>query len=297
MPRRNGFHLIAASGAVAFFALLLTGCAHLPENGRDSIRQRDIDSAISRAIVFYNTPYDGRINLDDIWLSQIAARVLPELKNSSFFSADPFVRFAGNPMLKLYDENFLPENLIITKAGDGRPAAFAGGAYHISSPHNREMYAPRDEVLLKALYCRETGYDAEDLDVLLATVNREGGYDDTHALVSLLILKQQGCLPAELLSPHISGLVDVIVEIQDNAELFNDLYVERVAFLFWAGAGKRVKSEWIATILDKQMDNGAWGADGSTSANLHQTALAVMSLAYYQQRKIEQPFWNLFPVN
>jgi len=275
--------------------LWISGCTHISEKSGEAFKKRDVESAISRAARFYHEPIAGRINPDDIWLYKQAARLAPALRTSSLQAIDPFQRYPGHAILRLFDANWRPDDLSIQPASKKLPAQISGGAYHFSDPHHRELYLPRDEVLLKAMYCRDFGYEPRDLDILLATIDNDGGYNDTHALASLLIIRQSGCLPPETLAPHIATLVEILIRTQNSTELFNDLYVERVAFLYWAGAGDQVERKWIKTILDRQLDNGGWNADGSPKANLHQTALAALSLIYYLDGKKEQPFYGLFP--
>ena len=283
--------------AAVVATFVLAGCAHLSGSDGVTVKKRAIDQAVARAGDFYRTPYTGRINLDDLWLYQLAARHRPELRNTPFYEMNPFDRHQGQAMLRLFSADYTPEGLEIQPSSPAHPPTLKGGAYSISAPHGRQIYAPRDEVLLKALYCRETGFTQNDLDILLATIDNAGGYNDTHALASLLIIQQAGCFPVGELAPHISALVENLIRTQSATELFNDLFVERVAFLYWAGAGKQVRPEWIATILEKQRENGAWGADGNESINLHQTALALLSLIYYHEKQDIQPFWGLFVAN
>jgi hypothetical protein len=296
MTARHPCPLACAAG-LFLFGLFASGCRPA---GDSTVKEppgylAEIDAALERTAAFYRDHDAKRINLDDVWLFQLAARLHPPLLESPMGSIEPRALFPGHAIHRLFDATWRPDNLVISPASPQAPGSFPEAAYHISAPHHQEIFLPRDEVLLKAMYCRDFGYDAADLERLLATITSSGDYDDTHALVSLLIVKLSECQPANRVEPPIASLIENIVQAQNNAEAFNDLYVERVAFLYWAGAGHRVNPEWIATILERQLENGGWEPDGSPGANLHQTALASLSLLYFKEQKSAQPFYGLFP--
>ena len=288
-PARMTFRLRTAPCA-ALLALLVSGCTSI-EGPDGSFSSSDLNRAISKAESFLSTPQTGRIGADNLWLLRLAATHQPGLQKSPLFAIDPFTKYAKEPILRFVDPTWQPAGFEIRTADADHPAATRGGFYWFPSPYASDLYLPRDEVLLKALYGASTGFTEVDLTNLIATTTGQGDYDDTHALVALLAVRDQGCLPAETLAPHIARLVDILIDAQEKADLFNDLYAERVAFLYWAGAGDRVQPAWIARILHRQLPDGGWEADGSPGVNLHQTNLALLSLLYFKEGKPAQPFY------
>ena len=120
----------------------------------------------------------------------------------------------------------------------------------------------------------------------------DGGYWDTHYLMSLLLLKKNGCYEQRRVDDEIEKVVKRIVEIENNDIYFSDLYAERIVALYWAGKGDLVRASWIDKISNFPGTDSGWADKGKYFSNAHTTGLALLSLLYYQDGSNSQQFYH-----
>ena len=153
---------------------------------------------------------------------------------------------------------------------------------------------PWDDVLLKALYCKSTGYDGLDWKVMELLNDGKGGYLDTHFLLGLLFLENGKCFDEAEIKKVKSRVIDEIVLAQERDEKFSDLYAERIVFLYWAGEGEKVEKEWINLIqANFQNESNGWQDIGRSEVDAHTTGMAILALEYFLKNPKSQLFLEL----
>lgn len=153
--------------------------------------------------------------------------------------------------------------------------------YAVGNDYRRFLEDPWDDLLLRALYCDVYGYSDEDFRIL-GTLRPDGGYTDTHVLLALLFLRENGCYERPERDSATGTLIGMLVRAAEKETGWSDLFSERVVFLYWAGAGDRVKPEWIDRIVAAQGADGGWAdAAWGEGSNPHSTGLSLLSIRYF----------------
>ncbi|MFZ1626193.1 MAG: hypothetical protein WAT81_00130 [Candidatus Moraniibacteriota bacterium] len=150
---------------------------------------------------------------------------------------------------------------------------------------------PWDDILLRALYCDVGNYDERDFR-LLRTLGGDAGYLDTHALLGLIILRENHCYKAALIDQEIELWAQQIERTMDNDFVFSDVYTERIVFLYWAGYGNLVKKEWVDRVVRNLTQDPGWRTGKDTASNAHTTGLALLSLLYFSDGSPLQPLYD-----
>lgn len=254
---------------------LVAGCSKPP-----SAHQ----SAVDRAGAFIRGLRDERVRVDDFWLLTLTLRHRPDWASAAVFARTAEQRFPGDPYLRLLRRDHPPAGLTFTRVEPGTPE----WPYRVPAPYEKMMYAPFDRVLLRALYCDVGTFDAQDVTLARQTTRGDGSYADTHALAALLLVIEQGRDPDGQAAAAVEELVPHLVTAQDQATVVDDLFAERIAFLYWAGHGKQVKTAWLDRLVEAQRPDGAWGSGSGQGHNLHATALATLALLYHEDGAARQ---------
>ena len=137
-----------------------------------------------------------------------------------------------------------------------------------------------DRLLVTALYCDRLGLPADFAEALGRAVS-QGGYAATHALLSWIWIRENGC---KLAVPD--GFVDdmyrTVAEIIDeDPTSVNDIKLEAAAFLCLARASARVDLGFVRRVIRFQNDDGGWGVPAEGAGNpdessWHSTILALI---------------------
>ncbi|MBI5533968.1 MAG: hypothetical protein HY898_14700 [Deltaproteobacteria bacterium] len=148
----------------------------------------------------------------------------------------------------------------------------------------------------RAFHCDLLRYGRSDVDQLLDARDHQGGYEDTHVVIGLLLVRDNGCYDPEVLDKHVAAVAETLLAAQRNDEEFSDLYAERVVCLYWAGFGGAVRPEWMDRIRRSQNADGGWGLRPGEPSHPHTTANAALALTYYLEGKPAQAtFYPAFP--
>lgn len=162
---------------------------------------------------------------------------------------------------------------------------FGNYFYEFPESINETLVHRFDDVLIKTLYCDKGSFDDLDLAIVLSMRDFIGGYADTHGMLALLFLEGNNCFNKAQLKEAKDAIVVSLLKALENDVLFSDLYVERIACLYWAGVGHLVKKEWIERIMAAQRKDGGWANKKRKSSSVHTTGLAVLSINYYFGKK------------
>jgi hypothetical protein len=143
---------------------------------------------------------------------------------------------------------------------------------------------PTDRLLVSALYCDRLGLPPSFAEALARAVG-QGGYAATHALLSWVWIRENGC---ELPVPE--GFVDDMVAavaaiIDDDPTSVNDIKLEAGAFLCLARQSERVDLGFVRRVIAIQNRDGGWGVPAAGAGNpdessWHSTILALMILLH-----------------
>lgn len=235
---------------------------------------------LSEAENFYKT-YDEPLQTDEfvmlLWLWPERAYSLERV-----FEIDPFYR--------MYSNKWKIDNLSLVRRADSREEV-AGLAkifgintmlYEITDEKiGKIMTDPTDDIVLKALYCDESGYDDFDYKLLSVIRDDEGGYGDTHYLLSLLFLERLGCGNTDVVMQDKQDVIGNILAAESEEQEFSDLFVERIALLYWAGHGQSVDIEWINKVAKNIQRDGGWRDVGVDKSDPHTTGLAALAIKYF----------------
>ncbi len=157
--------------------------------------------------------------------------------------------------------------------------------YAVGTDYRSFMQDPWDDLVLRSLYCDVYGYSDEDFRVL-GTLSPDGGYTDTHVLLALLFLRENGCYDRPEREFAIRTVSDMLVRAAEQDGDWSDLFSERIVFLYWAGEGARVKPEWIDRIVSAQEQDGGWADEAwGEGSNPHSTGLSMLALRYFLEEK------------
>ncbi len=146
-----------------------------------------------------------------------------------------------------------------------------------------------DDIIIPALYCEE--HIIPD-NVLINIFNIEDAvdYNLTHRYLAMLFLKNRNCLDKEEYNID-SSILEASEKIVEEVEraAFNDLYSERVAFLFYGGFRDIIQDIWIETIIENQEQSGGWSTLKYSEyfgqeENPHTTALSLWVLVEYIEK-------------
>ena len=139
-----------------------------------------------------------------------------------------------------------------------------------------------EDWLIAAVNCKDFPPPEEILKELFD--NRYSGYLSTHQLLAIMWLKEQGYQDGRI-EPKIKEIVEQMVLEQTDEDKFTDLFVERIAFILYAGYREKIERRWIKTILDAQKVDGHWTPPSpeinAYISDLHTTILAVWALIQY----------------
>ncbi|OGI59722.1 hypothetical protein A2814_00195 [Candidatus Nomurabacteria bacterium RIFCSPHIGHO2_01_FULL_38_19] len=242
-------------------------------------RHAEFDPIILKAMEFYS-PYEIKnLSIDSYFLF----KEITKHRNEQDISYHENI-YENNPFIRLLDRE---KNVIFINFSE-----LKGYSYKINPEYQLSAMDPWDTVLLKALYCDMTEYDDEDFSALELLSNHKGNYWDTHFLIGLLFLKNNGCYISSEIQKSIGEVTSYIIDAQKNDTSFSDLYAERIVVLYWAGYGESVKKEWIERVKDNFTNDLGWRANYlSVFSNPHTTGLSILSLIYYLEAKPKQPFY------
>ena len=145
---------------------------------------------------------------------------------------------------------------------------------------------PKDRILVSAMYCDRLGLPDSYAEVL-AIEAAAGSYGLTHALLSLIFVRDNGC-PLELPEGFVETLyADVAALIGPDPGTINDIKLEAAAFLCLAGQSGRVDLRFVQRVIAIQNEDGGWGrpdagAGDPDGSSWHSTILALILLHHVE---------------
>lgn len=267
--------LFAASVACGVFFFFLRA---LPQ----ASMSLGVYEAYRRGGNFYRGVDRAALHVDERWLAALLfERWRPALeRDARARSFDPFEK-ALSSSWGVPDVFSLP---VATRVGDRL-------GYEISPSYRMFLRDPWDDLLLRALYCDVYGYTPQDFQVLGRLVPDQG-YTDTHVLLALLFLRENGCYDTPERERAMRSVVERVSQAAENDKEWSDLYSERIAFLYFAGEGERVKPEWIRRIVAAQERGGGFRDPlFGDEPNAHSTGLSLLVFRYFLEQAKEPSFF------
>lgn len=155
-----------------------------------------------------------------------------------------------------------------------------------------------DRVTATALHCDRLGLP-EDWIGILRKATGMGAYALTHAVLATRWTLENGCLPPIALVAleneqieALSGLIDDRHRLTERHDLATDIWLEAIAMLYYAGAGDRVREEWIdAVVATQRPDGGFPNHPNDARSHPHPTALALWILCEHLQPDARPVGW------
>ena len=224
----------------------------------------------------YNTPLQTDEFVMLLWLWPERAQSFEKA-----FKVDPFYR--------IYRDEWKIDDLDIVRSADSREEVadlvkiFGKDVmlYEVDKNFEKIMTDPTDDIVLKTLYCDDSGYDDFDYKLLSVIRDNEGGYGDTHYLLSLLFLERLGCVDINTLVQDKQNVVHSILVAEMKDREFSDLFVERIVLLYWAGYGEDVEFSWISKVAKNIQKDGGWKDKNTDKSDPHATGLASLAIKYF----------------
>lgn len=260
-----------------------------PESLLTRVREETkVAAALEQGLGFYTPAAIADLRVDDYLLFRLVAR-----QRGLPLDSDPAERYAGDPFRRALDPSRPVQDLVFYRralplsgfTGDGP-------VYLIDPPYDAFLRDPWDDILYKALYCDFSGYDAGDFALLTSRRDGSGGYADTHVLLGLLFLRDNGCYDLPERKAATAQIVRDIARAAQDDLFWSDLYAERIVFLYWAGSGHLVERDWIRLVREHLTDDPGWRTGNETTSNAHTTGLALLSLIYFEDGRATQLFYR-----
>lgn len=260
-----------------------------PESLLTRIREEAwVAAAIERGLGFYTPAAIVDLRVDDYLLFRLIAR-----QKGLAVDSEPAERYAGDPFRRALDPSRPVQDLVFYRRAPSFSGFIGDGpVYLIDPPYDAFLRDPWDDILYKALYCDFSGYDAGDFALLTSKRDSIGGYADTHVLLGLLFLRDNGCYDLPERKVATAQIVRDIARAARHDSLWSDLYAERIVFLYWAGSGHLVERDWIRLVREHLTDDPGWRTGSEMTSNAHTTGLALLSLMYFEAGQPSQPFYR-----
>jgi len=135
-----------------------------------------------------------------------------------------------------------------------------------------------NEITLKSLYCGDYPVEANFLEILRSEADKDG-YNLTHSLLALQWLKENDCIDSEKNKKTEEYFIRKSIELINSAKEFDDLTIEAIAFVQYAGYHGLISEKWIQKIIALQQKDGGWkwsSKHGKTSEHTSVVALWVL---------------------
>lgn len=269
-----------STGIFFISVIIMLGLLEIPQYIQYKKERSEIKSVIQAGLSFYSPDKIENLPIDSYFMFREVFKHLKIQNISSRGNAH-----AGNPFIRLINKSKYIADLKFSKPEDG--------SYKINPEYKFALKYKLDSIVLRALYCDIDGYSDEDFSVLQTLNVGDGGYEDTHFLLSLLFLKINGCYEKNKIEKSIAAVVTPIISAEKNDRYFTDLYAERIVMLYWAGYGRSVQRSWVDVVKNNfNSDDPGWKIDKFFFySDSHPTGLALLSLIYYLEGKSEQNFY------
>lgn len=230
------------------------------------------DPATLRAAIESAAGFLGAATLrgDDAWIATIGARRLgPEFRLwAETLQVDPAVRadlgrdpLAGGSLGagaegNLWNLRWLEEVALPPLPRPEPPAPQA-----VSTTMTVADILAILRMMAQAVACVRLG--EADRQAWLAQLQAEAhGYVLTHQLIALMLGVHQGCVDPAVVAPLRADLAARLwAEHIREARPVDDLSIERLVVLCWAGACSWIEDEWVDGLLRAQKESGSWGTN------------------------------------
>lgn len=140
-----------------------------------------------------------------------------------------------------------------------------------------------DRVTLKSIYCDKFPLEDTFLDTL-KEASGKGNYALTHALWSLQLLKENGCLKKLKGSQRVEDeIAREVAKLVANAGFKDDIAIEAMCFLYGMKRMDLIDPTWISIMIGHQAsDGGFYRTSKNTLTNSKTTVLALWCMLEYQ---------------
>ena len=296
MPTANRSWIIAATLAVLAAVAFLLSLRPVPAGpSRDPAAMR---AAIESAAGFLGA---ATLRGDDAWIATIGARRLGADFRlwAETLQVDPAVRadLGRDPLAagslgagaegNLWNLRWLEETTLPPLPRPEPPAPQA-----VSTTMTEADILAILRMMAQAVACVRLG--EADRQAWLAQLQADAhGYVLTHQLIALLLGMHQGCFePAAVAGLRENLAVRLWSEHAREGRAVDDLSIERLVVLCWAGACSWIEDEWVDGLLRAQIESGSWGTDIDPGVNPrvvareeHGAAMGFAALAMLWQER------------
>ncbi len=220
----------------------------------------DISSSISKALDFYEDETEpDALLMGDVMYRRFGIEALAD-------------------SLQLYDE-------ILSENQDQAPLmrVFRRIADYNNVLHDHDLEAVQldtDLLTVPALYCDRLGFPSDYTERLSIGIS-QGGYMLTHALLACIWIQENNC-EVPISEDSMEDLYVANAGLINDDDVIRDLELEAAAFLYIAGRGELVKTEFIEKVVAVQNSDGGWSANSNnpSASEWHATALALLVLLH-----------------
>jgi len=153
--------------------------------------------------------------------------------------------------------------------------------------------AKPNDFLSEALHCARNGFRPETLTYLCGPVRDHGGYYTTHALWSVVLAREAGCISGVEVDRCVASMQEEILAAQPTAlaperALDTDLYAERLLTLVLSGYRGAEVGSFVRELLAQQRPDGSFAVpagDEPASHAYHATGISAWALAAWHARR------------
>lgn len=160
----------------------------------------------------------------------------------------------------------------------------------------QDVTSPIDSITLQALWSDKLHPIKSDFYRSLIKMSQAGSYDLTHAVLACIWLEETKYASVEndpvFAETKLLLINKIKNELLHKVSFWNDVEIEAVALLLYAGEYSSVKREWITQIIEQQRADGGWSFDQGTEPSIpHTSALAIWALEQYRNKTASNTRW------
>ena len=149
-----------------------------------------------------------------------------------------------------------------------------------------------DRATLKSIYCDKFPVDESFLDTLLLA-SQKGKYTLTHALWSLQLMQENGCLKSMKRGKEVSDkIARMVAEMVSQSSFKDDIAIEGICFLYGMKRMDLIDQAWVNIMVGHQAsDGGFFRTPKNSITNSKTTVLALWCMLEFQSNGSKTEPW------
>ena len=149
-----------------------------------------------------------------------------------------------------------------------------------------------DRATLKSIYCDKFPVDESFLDTLLIA-SQKGKYTLTHALWSLQLMEENGCLKSMKKGEEVvDQIAKEVAKMVDQSSFKDDVAIEGICFLYAMNRTDLIDPTWVNIMVGHQAsDGGFFRTPKNSLTNCKTTVLALWCMLEFESNGFKTEPW------